>query len=144
MEYAVHPLGGSGEQWDTWEAMFSPPDSTSGLPRPMFDALSGAIDPKVVTAWSRFDITRLVRSDWQRFGPIVTGRVRLACGELDSFYLDRAVRRFKDTVERLAGGPYGPGYVWLVPGRTHGNLGRETGPRFHREMVEYLREQEVE
>jgi hypothetical protein len=105
----------------------------------MFDALSGAIDAEVVAHWRRFDITRLVADDWEHYGPIVTGRIRLACGDRDSFYLDGAVREFKTTVERLAGGTYAPGYVWLVPGRTHGNLHIETRTRFRQEMIEYLR-----
>lgn len=140
MEYAVHPLGGSGQQWDTWEAMFSPRDPVTGLPRPMFDALSGAIDAEVVAHWRRFDIARMVEEDWDRFGPIVTGRIRLACGDRDSYYLDRAVREFKGIVERLAGGTYAPGYVWLVPGRTHVDLHVGTRARFRREMSDYLRQ----
>ena len=138
MEYAVHPLGGSGEQWDAWEAMFSPRDPRSGYPRPMFDARTGRIDRAVVEHWRKFDISERVTSDWARYGPIVTGRIRLACGTLDSFYLERAVERLKANVERLAGEQWGPGYILLVPGATHDSLHRHIRERWAREMGEYL------
>ena len=103
MEHAIDPSGGSGGQWDAWEAMFSPRDPATGRPRPMFDARSGAIDRAVVEAWSRFDIARLVTGDWERFGPILRGRVRLACGAQDSFYLNRAVERLREKAAQLPG-----------------------------------------
>ena len=139
MEFAVHPLGGSGEQWDAWEAMFSPPDPASGFPRPMFDPRTGRIDRAVVEHWRKFDISERVTGDWARYGPIVTGRIRLACGTLDSFYLERAVERLKAKVERLAGEQWGPGYFLLIPGATHGSLHRHLRQRWNREMIEHLR-----
>ena len=139
MEYAMHPAGGSGQQWDTWEAMFSPPDPRTGYPRQMFDPRSGQIDRAVIEHWKRFDITRMVTSDWETYGGIVTQKVRLACGTDDSFYLQRAVERFKATVEKLAGDVDGPGYVWLVEGATHGSIHRSLRDRWPREMIEHLR-----
>ena len=139
MEYAMHPAGGSGQQWDTWEAMFSPPDPRTGYPRQMFDPRSGEIDRTVVEHWKRFDITRLITSDWETYGGIVTQKVRLACGTDDSFYLQRAVERFKAAVEQLAGDVDGPGYVWLVEGATHGSIRQSLRDRWPREMIEHLR-----
>jgi hypothetical protein len=139
MEYFIHPLGGSGGQWDTWEAMFSPRDPATGFPRPMFDPLSGRIDRDVVAHWSRFDVARVVAGDWPRYGPIVTGRIRLACGTVDDFYLERAVRRFERVVAGLAGGEWSPGYVWLVEGATHGTVERFTKGRWSREMIQHFR-----
>ena len=142
MEHAIDPTGGSGEQWDAWEAMFSPRDPATDMPAPMFDARTGKIDRAVVNEhWSSYDITRMVREDWATYGPIVTGRVRLACGMLDSFFLQRAVLRFKETVEGLAeenGGWQGPGYVLMVEDATHGNLTRYIYQRKNREMREHF------
>ena len=83
----------------------------------------------------------MVGERWERYGPIVTNRVRLICGELDSFYLDRAVRRLKETAERHAaagGGWTGPGYIEIVPDATHGTLTTEIFQRVNREMREHL------
>jgi hypothetical protein len=121
--------------------MFSPRDRHTGLPRRMFDPRTGAIDDAVVAHWAQFDVTRMVGADWPRYGPIVTQRVRLLCGELDSFYLERGVLLFKETVERRsaqAGEPSGPGYVAIVPEATHDNLHNKVFQRINREMRDYL------
>lgn len=143
MEYAMHPLGGSGQQWDAWEAMFSPRDPVTGYPRPMFDGRTGVIDKEVVEHWRRFDIARLVADDWSHYGPIVMSRVRLSCGTLDSFYLQRAVERFKTLVEQRAeetGGWTGPGYVQLVPDASHGDLRNYIFQQINQEMRAHLKE----
>jgi Putative esterase len=142
MEYAMHPLGGSGQQWDTWEAMFSPRDEATGFPVPMFDARTGAIDRELVeTHWSRWDIARLVAADWERYGPILQQRVRLACGTLDSFYLERAVAGVKELVEARAeedGGWQGEGFIRLVEGATHFDLLDQLYPLWDETMREHL------
>jgi len=142
MEFAMDPIGRSGQQWDTWESMFSPRDARTALPRPMFDSITGAIDRDVVCTWSRFDLAGLVEADWRRCGPIVTQRVRLLCGDLDSYYLDRAVKKFKAKVERLAeesGGWNGSGYIHIEPFATHNTITSKVFQRVNEEMREYLR-----
>jgi hypothetical protein len=139
MEHAMNPNGGSGQQWDTWEAMFSPKDPTSGYPVPLFDAGTGAIDREVLAHWSRFDITKQVTENWERLGPIVTGRVRLVCGSLDSFYLNRAVERFRDEIAPRREPEDGPGYVELIEGADHYTVVRAIVAPWRREMIEHLR-----
>jgi len=139
MEYAIHPLGGSGEQWDAWEAMFSPFDPETGYPKRMFDRRTGAIDREIVnTSWAAFDMTRRIDRDWERYGPIVIGRVRLFCGELDNYYLERAVERFGAVVAKRRGDLEGPGYVELIPDQTHSTILRFMTQRIGREMREHL------
>jgi hypothetical protein len=142
MEYAIHPLGGSGQQWDAWAAMFSPRDPSTSYPARMFDPLTGRIDRNVVEHWKQFDIARMVRDDWERFGPIVTDRVRLVCGEFDCYYLQRAVRLFRSGIEEHAGNDSAqrPGYVFIHPDADHGSIVNFTFMRWNREMREYLRE----
>jgi hypothetical protein len=139
MEHAMAPQGRSGQQWDAWEAMFSPHDVAAGAPRPMFDAQTGSIDAEVVEHWSAYDIGRLVTGDWDRYGPVLMQRVRLACGTADSFYLDRAVELFKADAEALAGKWEGPGYIMLVDGATHGSVVHRMRRRWDQEMGDYLK-----
>ncbi len=143
MEHAMNPNGGSGEQWDTWEAMFSPKDPSSGYPEPLFDARTGAIHRKVVAHWSRFDITKQVTENWELLGPIVTDRVRLICGSVDSFYLNRAVERFREKIALQRGSEDGAGYVELVEGADHHTVVRAIHARWRREMIEHLRNHEL-
>lgn len=132
MEYAIHPDGGSGQQWDAWEAMFSPLNKATQLPQPMFDAMNGKIDPKVAEYWKAFDIGLLVRGDWDRFGPLLDQRVRLMVGDADSFYLERAVRLLKEELDRHDRS--GSGYIEIVPGADHGTISFHTRERWTQEM----------
>jgi len=58
MERAIDPQGRSGQQWDAWEAMFSPRDPVTGLPVPMFDTETGAIDRAVDLCAQTLSFTR--------------------------------------------------------------------------------------
>ncbi|MCA9296811.1 MAG: hypothetical protein KC983_09840 [Phycisphaerales bacterium] len=142
MEWAIDPNGGSGQQWDAWEAMFSPMDPSTKFPRAMFDARTGVIDKDVVEAWKAFDIARLVREDWATYGPIMTERVRLMVGSADSFYLNRAVERLKEIVDahRAEAGtePTGQGYIEIVDGADHGTISFRTRARWNEEMTAFL------
>jgi hypothetical protein len=138
MEFAIDPTGRSGQQWDAWEAMFSP-RGDEGAPTPLFDARTGAINRDVANHWRRFDINMLVREQRSRLDAVVQSKVRLLCGEFDNFYLDRAVRRFKEAVELRAGDAWtGPGYVEIVRFAAHDSIVALAAERIHREMIEHL------
>lgn len=143
MEFAIDPTGRSGQQWDAWEAMFGPKDPGTGAPVPMFDPRTGAIDRDVVAKhWANFDITRMVLSDWKKYGDIVRKRIRIACGLQDSYYLNRAVESFQREVEakmQADGDAWDGGWVWMVNNATHNNIVEMSTLRIHTEMIEHLR-----
>lgn len=148
VEHVLGPDGDSGEQWGAWNAMYSSKDPATGWPRRMFHPRTGAIDRSIVDRdWRRYDIAALVEREWARLGPIVADRVRLVCGARDSFYLNRAVERFRERVETLkdldarAGRPPpgGHGYIEIVPRATHETIVPLTTMRFNKEMIEHLR-----
>jgi hypothetical protein len=141
VEHALHPAGGSGLTLHGWAARYSPRDAATGSPATLFDAATGRIDAAVARAWARFDLTRLVTSDWDRYGPIVMERIRLNCGEADSFFLNAAMQRFKESVEVRAareGGWRGPGYVRVVAGAAHEDLMPRIFQRLNEEMRAHL------
>jgi len=148
VESVLGPRGDSGEQWGSWEAMFSRRDPASRLPRAFVDPETGAIDHQVVADdWSRYDIAKLVASNWARYGPILEGKVRLICGERDSYYLNRAVGKLHDLVEDLKKKdvaanrlpPAGPGYIEIIPRATHETIVGLTTLRWNEEMAEFFR-----
>lgn len=149
MERVLGPARDSGEQWDSWSAMWSAVDPATRLPRPMFRDGDGMIDRGVVeTQWSRYDIARRVREDPDRTVAILRSRVRLVCGGRDGFFLERAVAGLKDAVDAAvaaraaAGGPAfpdGPGYIEVVPDETHDGMALKAGARWHSEMRAHLR-----
>ncbi|MEM7306258.1 MAG: alpha/beta hydrolase-fold protein [Planctomycetota bacterium] len=129
---------GLGGQMSSFDAVFSPRD-WDGRPKPMYDRETGAIDPGVVAAWRRYDIGLLVRERWNELQPLLAGRVRVWCGELDDYRLDGAVKLL-DADQRAQGGGMD---ILIVPGRDHGSLfapHEEHWPdgmlvRIHREMA---------
>jgi len=81
----------SGEQWDIWEAVFSPagPD---GYPKRIWDKRTGEIDRSVAEYWrEHYDLRHIMERDWKALGPKLQGKVHIYCGDMDSFYLNNAV-----------------------------------------------------
>lgn len=94
-------LGPYGGQLAALEAVFSPrgPD---GRPMPLFDRVSGRIDPEVAARWrEQFDITRYVEREWPRIGRHLQGKIHVIVGTADTFYLDAPVRLLQATLDRL-------------------------------------------
>lgn len=89
-----------GEQLGSFEAVFSPrgPD---GQPQKLWDRDSGAINLKVAEAWKKYDIDLILKSHWSDLAPKLSGKIHVYCGNEDTFYLDGAVRKLKDSLHAL-------------------------------------------
>lgn len=123
-----------GGQMASFEAVFSPRGS-DGQPMPLFDRDTGRIDPFVQKAWERYDITRLLRTNWPRLGPKLQGKLHIIVGTQDTFHLEAGVYLLRDMLRGL--GVVGestktPGseksnlpagaYIEFVEGRDHFDL----------------------
>jgi hypothetical protein len=81
----------SGDQWDIWEAVFSPVGK-DGYPQRIWDKRTGEIDRSVAVYWrENFDLGYILRRDWQKLGPKLAGKIHIYCGDMDNFYLNNAV-----------------------------------------------------
>ncbi len=81
----------SGDQWDIWEAVFSPvgPD---GYPKRIWDKRTGDIDHATAEYWrEHYDLRYIMERDWKTLGPKLQGKVHIYCGDMDTFYLNNAV-----------------------------------------------------
>jgi hypothetical protein len=90
-EYVLGTHGRSTEQWNIWQAVFSPagPD---GYPAQIIDPLSGDIDKKVLEYWhEHYDLTAVLKRDWPALGPKLEGKLHLAVGDGDTYFLNNAV-----------------------------------------------------
>lgn len=90
-EYLLGTHTRSGDQWDVWEATYSPvgPD---GYPARIFDKLTGTIDPAVATYWKEhYDLSAILQRDWPTLGPKLQGKLRIYVGDMDNYYLNNAV-----------------------------------------------------
>ena len=98
-EYVFGTRGRSAEQFDIWQAVFSPagPD---GYPKPVYDKLTGAVDSSVVNYWhDHYDLTAILARNWPILGPKLEGKLHLAVGDGDTWFLNNAVHRLQTTLE---------------------------------------------
>jgi len=90
-ELALGTHSRSGDQWDIWQAVFGPvgPD---GYPAPIWDKLTGEIDPKVAEFWKQnYDLRYILERDWKTLGPKLQGKINIYVGDMDNYYLNNAV-----------------------------------------------------
>ena len=95
-ELALGTKSRSGDQYDIWEAVFSPvgPD---GYPRRIWDKLTGEIDPETAAYWrEHYDLRYILERDWKTLGPKLKGKIHIYCGDMDNYYLNNAVYLMED------------------------------------------------
>jgi S-formylglutathione hydrolase FrmB len=105
---------GPGGQIQSFEAVFSP-KAPDGRPRPLFSRDSGAVDPVTADSWKPYDIRLTLERQWPTLAPRLKGKIRVYAGEVDTFYLEGAVRRLAETMK-----PLDPSAeIIIVPGMAH-------------------------
>src|SRR5262249_4956996 len=100
-ELALGERSRSGGQYDIWEAVYSPvgPD---GYPKRIWDKRTGAIDKSVAAYWrEHYDLSHILARDWARLAPKPVGKLRVNVGNMDNYFLDRAVRAFQERIQKL-------------------------------------------
>ena len=91
----------SGEQFDIWEAVFSPMDN-DGYPKRIFDKYTGAIDSSVAKYWrDNYDLTYIIKRDWPKIGNSLKGKIHIYVGDMDTYYLNDAVYTAEDMLKKL-------------------------------------------
>jgi hypothetical protein len=100
-ELALGTKSRSGDQWDIWEAVYSPVGK-DGYPVRIFDKKTGVIDKKVAEYWKEnFDLTHIIQRDWIKIGDKLKGKIHLYVGDMDNFYLNNAVYSAEDMLKKL-------------------------------------------
>lgn len=100
-ELALGTRSRSGDQFDIWEAVFSPSDA-DGYPKRIYDKYTGAIDSSVAAYWKEhFDLTYIINRDWNKLGDKLKGKIHIYVGDMDSYYLNNAVYTAEDMLKKL-------------------------------------------
>jgi hypothetical protein len=100
-ELALGTKSRSGDQWDIWDAVYSPVGK-DGYPRPVFNKVTGEINREVATYWKEhFDLTHIISRDWHKIGEKLKGKIHLYVGDMDNFYLNNAVYSAEDMLKGL-------------------------------------------
>jgi hypothetical protein len=95
-ELALGTKTRSGQQFDIWEAVFSPQDK-DGYPKRIFNKETGEIDPEVAKYWKEnYDLRYILERDWNKLGPKLAGKIHIYCGDMDNYYLNNAVYLMED------------------------------------------------
>ncbi len=109
-ELALGTRGRSGQQWDIWEAVYSPVDE-DGYPKRIWDKKTGKINKEVAGHWKEnYDLAYIMKRDWATLGPKLKGKIHIYCGDMDNYYLNNAVYLMEDFLEETTA-PYYDGEV---------------------------------
>ncbi|MBM3787009.1 MAG: hypothetical protein FJW30_21845 [Acidobacteria bacterium] len=124
--------GAYGGQINSFNWVFGPKG-----PVPFFDTKTGELNQQALEHWSRYDIARLLRRDWDTLGPKLRGKIRLFVGDRDNFFLNEsakllcgwlAEKQFQNACE-------------FLPGRDHFSVLNGLLPRIDKEMrLQYERD----
>lgn len=89
----------SGEQWDIWQAVYSPVGE-NGYPCSIWDKLTGEIDREVAEYWrENYDLRFILERDWKILGQKLRGKIHIYCGDMDNYYLNNAVYLMEEFLE---------------------------------------------
>ncbi|MFZ0396342.1 MAG: alpha/beta hydrolase-fold protein [Terracidiphilus sp.] len=117
-EFVLGTHGRSTEQWDIWQAVFSPAGA-DGYPAQVIDPLTGAIDRKVVEYWNQhYDLTAILKRDWPTLGPKLEGKLHFAVGDGDTYFLNNAVHRLQKELDATRN-PHSDATFQYGPGMPH-------------------------
>jgi hypothetical protein len=106
-ELALGTKSRSGQQWDIWEAVYSPVGE-DGYPRRIWDKVTGEIDREVAEHWREsYDLVHILRRDWATLGPRLEGKLHIYVGDMDNYYLNNAVYLAEDFLESTTDPYYG-------------------------------------
>ena len=128
-EYILGDKGRSGDQWDIWQAVYSPAGD-DGYPKPIWDKLTGDIDHDVANYWKEnYDLRYIMERDWDKIGKDLEGKINIYCGDMDNYYLNNAVvltEQFLETTQD----PYYAGEVDYGNNAEHCWNGDQENPNY--------------
>ncbi|MEE8169948.1 MAG: alpha/beta hydrolase-fold protein [Phycisphaerae bacterium] len=126
---------GRGEQLGSLQAVFSPRGPDGG-PAPLYDRMTGAVDPAVAKAWEKYDVRLVLERGWQRLAARLKGKIHVYAGSKDTFYLEGAVRLLKASLSELES----DADIRILDGYDHSTIMRAPELRgIHREIAKVYR-----
>jgi pimeloyl-ACP methyl ester carboxylesterase len=105
-ELALGTKTRSGQQFDIWEAVYSPVGK-DGYPKRIWDKETGVIDKEVANYWKEnYDLAYILKRDWAKNGEKWKGRIHIYCGDMDNYYLNNAVYLTEEMLKGLSNPSY--------------------------------------
>lgn len=107
----------SGGQWGAWNALYSP-KGEDGLPKAIFNPVSGKIDKEVAAHWKKYDLLQYTSDNWSKLGPKIKGKIHIWMGDMDNFYLNNAMRDFDEYLKNTVN-PKSDAHIEFTPMKGH-------------------------
>ncbi len=105
VELALGTHGRSAGQHDAWASVFSPVGD-DGYYKPLYDKVTGAIDPEVALYWrDHYDLRYIMQRDWATLGPKLRGKIHITSGTMDNGYLNNAVYQMEEFLSHAKPSP---------------------------------------
>ncbi|MBT4400730.1 MAG: hypothetical protein HOD37_14720 [Bacteroidetes bacterium] len=118
-ELANGTLGRSGCQFDIWSAIFGPLGE-DGYFKPLFNKVTGAIDPDVAQYWGdHYDMRNYLERNWERIGHDLVGKLHVFCGDRDNYQLNFGAYETERFLESTRDPYYAGSFTWGARG-SHG------------------------
>ena len=118
-ELACGTKGRSGEQIDIWSAAFGPLGE-DGYFKPLFDKVTGAIDPEVAKYWGEhYDMRNYLEKNWLQIGPSLVGKLHVICGDRDNYQLNFGAYKTEEFLESTRNPYYAGTFTYGARG-SHG------------------------
>jgi S-formylglutathione hydrolase FrmB len=125
----------SGQQWGAWNATFGP-RGADGHPVPLWDPKTGVIDKSVLKHWKKYDLHRVLESNWKTTSPKLQGKIRIWAGEADQYFLNNAVHLLDGFLSKAQ--PPFNGHIAYGMGKGHG-WNEFTQQQINEQMLEIAR-----
>ena len=110
LELVLGDKSRSGQQWDIWEATYSP-QGKDGYPARIWNKKTGDINPEIAAYWKEnYDLKHILERDWDKLGDKLKGKIHIYCGDMDNYYLNNAVYSMEKFLESTTD-PYYAGEV---------------------------------
>jgi hypothetical protein len=118
-QFVKHEMvqGEYGGQFSSFEWVFSPKGQDGG-PMQLFNRVTGALNPEVLDAWSKYDIGLILKQNWGTLEPRLRGKIHVFCGGRDTFHLEKPVSLLCEFLKSKGS----DAVCEIVPGRDHFNL----------------------
>lgn len=104
-----------------WEAVFGPVNS-SGYPKHLWDPVTGKIDHSVAAYMKdhNYDLRYYMESNWPLIGEKLKGKLHFFCGDMDNLYLNLAVYKMQNFLEKTKNPYYDGSFEYGRPMKGHG------------------------
>lgn len=130
--------GRSGEQLDIWSAVFGPLGD-DGYFKPLFNKVTGDIDPEVAQYWlENYDIRHYLETNWATVGPKLVGKINIIAGDMDNYYLNVGCYHLEAFLESTTDPWYAGSFTFGARG-SHGYRPDDlAGLRLYRVMADHI------